>query len=60
MEELLKATENFSTECLLCSSAFGNIYWGSFDLEGTLAIKKPHAKSYQSSKEFRNGNKVTK
>lgn len=58
MEELMKVTENFSTGCLIGSGAFGNVYRGTFDLEGTLAIKKPHANSYQSTEEFRNGNEM--
>ena len=56
MEELEKATNNFSQDCLLGSGGFGNVYMGSFDVEGTLAIKRAHADSYQSVEEFRNGN----
>ncbi|KAF8012701.1 hypothetical protein BT93_I0762 [Corymbia citriodora subsp. variegata] len=54
LEELMKATNNFSEECLVGSGAFGNVYRGTFHDEGTLAIKKPHADSYQSIEEFRN------
>jgi hypothetical protein len=56
LEELEKATNNFSQDCLLGSGGFGNVYMGSFDVEGTLAIKRAHADSYQSVEEFRNGN----
>lgn len=55
-EELVRATNNFSEECLVGSGAFGNVYRGTFHDEGTLAIKKPHADSHQSVEEFRNGN----
>ena len=55
LEEVVKATKNFSEECLLGSGAFGDVYKGTFDVEGTLAIKRPHAESYQSVEEFRNG-----
>ncbi|XP_038722773.1 probable serine/threonine-protein kinase PBL7 [Tripterygium wilfordii] len=54
MEELEKATNNFSEECLLGFGGFGNVYKGSFEGEGTLAIKRAHADSYQSIEEFRN------
>lgn len=56
LEEVVKATKNFSKECLLGSGAFGNVYKGTFDVEGTLAIKRPHYESYQSAQEFMNGN----
>ncbi|KAK1320116.1 putative LRR receptor-like serine/threonine-protein kinase [Acorus calamus] len=54
LEELGKATENFSRECLVGSGAFGNVYKGTFDEELTLAVKRAHAESYQSVEEFRN------
>ncbi|XP_039012391.1 probable serine/threonine-protein kinase PBL11 [Hibiscus syriacus] len=54
VEELEKATKNFSADCLLGSGAFGNVYKGTFEFEGTLAIKRAHAESYQSVEEFRN------
>ncbi|KAJ0096954.1 hypothetical protein Patl1_29171 [Pistacia atlantica] len=54
-EELQRATKNFSEECLVGSGAFGNVYKGTFDAEGILAIKRAHAGSYQSVEEFRNG-----
>ncbi|OMO55761.1 hypothetical protein CCACVL1_27028 [Corchorus capsularis] len=60
LEELQKATNNFSADCLLGSGAFGNVYKGSFESEGTLAIKRAHAESYQSLEEFRNGQKGAK
>lgn len=58
LEEVAKATKNFSAECLLGSGAFGNVYKGTFELHGTLAIKIAHADSYQSVEEFRNGNNL--
>ncbi|KAH1113310.1 hypothetical protein J1N35_006688 [Gossypium stocksii] len=54
LEELEKATENFRADCLLGSGAFGNVYKGSFEGEGTLAIKRAHVESYQTTEEFRN------
>ncbi|XP_030524032.1 probable serine/threonine-protein kinase PBL11 [Rhodamnia argentea] len=54
LEELVRATNNFSKECLVGSGTFGNVYRGTFHDEGMLAIKKPHADSYQSVEEFRN------
>lgn len=59
LEELVKATNNFSQECLLGSGGFGNVYKGTFDVEGTLAIKRAHSDSYQSLEEFRNGKTST-
>ena len=56
LEELERATNNFSKDCLLGSGAFGNVYKGTFGVEGTLAIKRAHADSFQSVEEFRNGN----
>lgn len=53
--ELEKATKSFNQDCLLGSGAFGNVYKGTFDLEGTLAIKRAHSQSYLSVEEFRNG-----
>lgn len=57
LEELERATKNFSEDCLLGSGAFGNVYKGTFGKEGTLAIKRANdAASYQLSiEEFRNG-----
>ncbi|KAA8532021.1 hypothetical protein F0562_006837 [Nyssa sinensis] len=54
LEELEKATNNFSQDCLVGSGAFGNVYRGTFQAEGTLAIKKARADSYTSTEEFRN------
>ncbi|KAI3446827.1 hypothetical protein Pfo_003492 [Paulownia fortunei] len=54
LEELQKATNNFSHVCLVGSGAFGNVYRGTFDVDGTVAIKNPHAESYTSLEEFRN------
>ncbi|KAL2333843.1 hypothetical protein Fmac_015056 [Flemingia macrophylla] len=53
--ELERATKNFSQDCLLGSGAFGNVYKGTFDLEGTLAIKRAHSESFSTVEEFRNG-----
>ncbi|KAJ1380031.1 Serine-threonine/tyrosine-protein kinase, catalytic domain [Sesbania bispinosa] len=53
-EELERATKNFSQDCLVGSGAFGNVYKGTFDLEGTLAIKRAHSESFLSVEEFRN------
>ncbi|XP_059295154.1 receptor-like protein kinase ANXUR1 isoform X1 [Lycium ferocissimum] len=54
LEQLQKATNNFSQDCLVGSGAFGNVYLGSFDGEGKLAIKKAHTESYTSTEEFEN------
>jgi hypothetical protein len=52
----VKATNNFNQGCLLGSGAFGNVYKGTFGIEGAvLAIKSPHAGSNLSGEEFRNG-----
>ncbi|KAI5588356.1 hypothetical protein BDE02_05G091800 [Populus trichocarpa] len=60
LEELERATKNFSDDSLLGSGAFANVYKGTFELEGiALAIKRDHAESYQSTEEFRNGAKRT-
>nr|GMC62600.1 Serine/threonine protein kinase [Ipomoea batatas] len=53
LEEILKATNNFSEDCLLGTGAFGNVYQGTFDKE-ILAIKKAHSESYMSTEEFIN------
>uniref|UniRef100_A0A7N0TV39 non-specific serine/threonine protein kinase n=1 Tax=Kalanchoe fedtschenkoi TaxID=63787 RepID=A0A7N0TV39_KALFE len=57
LEELRKATNNFSQDCLLGAGGFGNVYRGTFE-EGlqtvSLAIKKAHAESHLSIHEFRN------
>ncbi|KAI5319790.1 hypothetical protein L3X38_039498 [Prunus dulcis] len=53
-EELVKATKNFSKDCLLGCGAFGSVYQGTFDDLQTLAIKRTHADSFQSAEEFRN------
>ncbi|CAL1361110.1 unnamed protein product [Linum trigynum] len=55
LEELDKATNNFSEERLLGSGAFGNVYKGFFDDEGiTLAVKKAHPNSFLSDEELLN------
>ncbi|KAH0969199.1 hypothetical protein GBA52_028924 [Prunus armeniaca] len=54
LEELVKATKNFSKDCLLGCGAFGSVYQGTFDDLQTLAIKRTHADSFQSAEEFRN------
>ncbi|KAL5754375.1 hypothetical protein ACOSP7_022595 [Xanthoceras sorbifolium] len=54
LEELERATKNFSDDCLLGSGAFGNVYKGAFETQEILAIKRAHAASYQSVEEFRN------
>lgn len=54
--DLEKATKGFSSECLVGSGAFGNVYKGLLEGEDhPIAIKRPHAVSQQSEKEFRNG-----
>lgn len=56
LEEIERATKNFSDDSFLGSGAFANVYKGTFELEGTaLAIKRAHAESYQNTEEFRNG-----
>ncbi|KAH6828811.1 hypothetical protein C2S53_012948 [Perilla frutescens var. hirtella] len=50
LEELQKATDNFSRACLIGSGSFANVYCGTFLEEGTLAIKKPHSEAYTRSK----------
>ncbi|XP_042003646.1 cysteine-rich receptor-like protein kinase 29 [Salvia splendens] len=54
LEELQKATENFSQEFLIGRGSFANVYRGTFPVEGTLAIKKPHSEAYTSIEDFRN------
>ncbi|KAM2002671.1 hypothetical protein ACFX15_026343 [Malus domestica] len=54
LDELVKATNNFSGECLLGSGGFANVYKGTFDDAGTVAVKRAHADSFQSVEEFRN------
>lgn len=51
----MKATKNFDRDCMLGCGAFANVYKGTFDDLGTLAIKRAHADSFQSVEEFRNG-----
>lgn len=58
LEEIEKATNNFSPDCLLGSGAFGTVYKGNFELEGTLAIKRAHEDSFLSVEEFRNGQMI--
>ncbi|KAK7376167.1 hypothetical protein VNO78_35021 [Psophocarpus tetragonolobus] len=53
-KELERATKNFSQDYLPGSGAFGNVYKGTFDLDGTLAIKRAHSESFSSVEEFRN------
>ncbi|MED6121336.1 hypothetical protein PIB30_029219 [Stylosanthes scabra] len=53
-EEIERATKNFSQDCLVGSGAFGNVYKGNFELEGTLAIKRAHGESFLSVEEFQN------
>ncbi|KAJ6398270.1 hypothetical protein OIU77_019137 [Salix suchowensis] len=49
--------DTFSDDRILGCGAFGNVYKGTFEVEGTArAIKRSaHAESYQSTEEFRNG-----
>ncbi|GAA0149611.1 hypothetical protein LIER_08748 [Lithospermum erythrorhizon] len=54
VEEVQKATQNFSKECLVGSGAYGNVYKGFFGEEGTLAVKKLHTDSYVSNEDFKN------
>ncbi|KAL6226975.1 hypothetical protein ACLB2K_000934 [Fragaria x ananassa] len=54
LEELVKATKNFDNDCMLGSGAFANVYKGTFEDLGTVAIKRSHADSFQSVEEFRN------
>ncbi|KAK6151670.1 hypothetical protein DH2020_014305 [Rehmannia glutinosa] len=54
LEEVEKATNNFSQDCLVGAGAFGNVYRGTFDMGETLAIKKSHSESYTTLEEFRN------
>ncbi|KAL8488464.1 hypothetical protein ACS0TY_024209 [Phlomoides rotata] len=54
IKEVEKATNNFSPDCLIGSGAFGNVYRGTFDVVGPLAVKKPHDESHTSTEEFRN------
>lgn len=56
LEELRKATDNFSHDCLIGCGSFANVYRGTFPVEGTLAIKKPHSEAYTNIEDFRNGN----
>lgn len=51
----MKATNNFDSDCMLGSGAFANVYKGTFEDLGTVAIKRSHADSFQSVEEFRNG-----
>lgn len=52
MEEIEKAINNFSDECLIGSSAFGKAYIDVFEVQGPLAIKTAHVDSYESVEEF--------
>ncbi|CAN0918871.1 Receptor-like protein kinase THESEUS 1 [Linum grandiflorum] len=55
MEELETATDHFSSERLLGSGAFGNVYKGFFPDGGiTLAVKRAHANSFHTDGEFIN------
>ncbi|XP_073298713.1 probable serine/threonine-protein kinase PBL11 [Primulina huaijiensis] len=54
LEELRKATNNFSEEFLVGNGAFSNVYCGTFGVNEILAIKKPLAESYTTTEEFRN------
>ncbi|XP_057767935.1 putative serine/threonine-protein kinase isoform X1 [Salvia miltiorrhiza] len=54
LEELQKATDNFSHDFLIGHGSFANVYRGTFPVEGTLAIKKPHSEAYTSTEDFRN------
>ncbi|KAL5706394.1 hypothetical protein ACHQM5_024568 [Ranunculus cassubicifolius] len=54
LNEVVKATNNFSQDSLIGSGAFGNVYLGSFEEDGFLAIKRAHSDSFQSVEEFRN------
>ncbi|KAI9108053.1 hypothetical protein K1719_020926 [Acacia pycnantha] len=58
LKELEKATYNFSPDCLLGSGAFGTVYKGTFELKGTLAIKKAHGESFVSKAKFIKGDGV--
>ncbi|XP_020581723.1 probable serine/threonine-protein kinase PBL1 [Phalaenopsis equestris] len=54
-DELKQATDSFSDERLIGFGAFGNVYRGDLgDEKRTVAIKKAHSESDESSEEFRN------